>query len=238
MAKRMYGSHGGAPQLLQFLMDDAFLEEIEEPGGSTREFLADLVQMAHHMPTRDGGAVLIIPYLAELARSQALSSGARTSLLHVLLGFASQLDAVTARSADWSAMGGRVELRHFTRLRDAAVAQVPSLILLWDRESDAARFVLVSLATFCPAQTASLVRPRLTDIPAPRGSDRGDALALAAALLGEDTDALDMALHQTAAWDSSLAEQLENPHTPRPQAARAALAACVTRALPDAMQLP
>ena len=113
-----------------------------------------------------------------------------------------------------------------------------SLVPLWDGESNAARFVLVSLATFCPAQTASLVRSRLTDIPAPQGSDRGDALALAAALLGEDTDALDMALYQIATWDSSLAEQLKSPHTPRPQAARAALAACVTRDLPDAVQLP
>ena len=92
-----------------------------------------------------------------------------------------------------------------------------SLVPLWDGESNAARFVLVSLATFCPAQTASLVRSRLTDIPAPQGSDRGDALALAAALLGEDTDALDMALYQIATWDSSLAEQLKSPHTPAPR---------------------
>jgi hypothetical protein len=238
VAKRMYGTHAAAPQLLEFLMDDAFLEEIEEPGGDTREFLADLVQMANHMPTRDAGSVLIIPYLAELARSQALSPGARTSLLHVLLGFASELDAATARSADWSAMGGRVELRHLTRLRDRAVAEIPSLIPLWDRESDAARYVLVSLATFGPAQTASLLRPHLADIPAPQGTDRADALALAAALLDEDTNAMDMALRQIATWDSALAAQLESPHTPRPQAARAALAACVKRDLPDAVQLP
>ena len=194
--------------------------------------------MAHHTPTRDAGAVLIIPYLAELARSQPLSPGTRTSLLHVLLGFASELDAVTARSADWRAMGGRVELRHVTRLRDAAVAQIPSLIPLWDHEGDATRYVLVSLATFCPAQTASLVRSRLADIPAPQGTDRADSLALAAALLDENTTALELALRQIASWDSALAEQLESPHTPRLQAARAALAACVRRDLPDGLQLP
>ncbi|MDH6120375.1 hypothetical protein ABH918_004439 [Kitasatospora sp. GAS206B] len=235
VAKRMHGSPGAVPHLLEFLMDDAILDEIDEPGEGTREFLADLVRMAHHMPTRDAGAVLIIPYLAELARSQAMSPGARTSLLHVLLGYASELDATAAAFADWSAMGGRVDVRHFTRLRDAVVTEIPSLVPAWDRETDAARFVLVSLATFCPAQTASLVRPRLADIPAPQGTDRADALALATALLGEDTNALDMALHQIAAWDSTLAEQLDSPHTPRPQAARAALAACVRRDVPDAL---
>jgi len=238
IAKQMYGTHRAVPQLLEFLMDEAFPEEIEESGGGTREFLADLVEMAHHTPTRDAGAVLIIPYLAELARSQPLSPGTRTSLLHVLLGFASELDAVTARSADWSAMGGRVELRHVTRLRDAAVAQIPSLIPLWDHEGDATRYVLASLATFCPAQTASRVRSRLADIPAPQGTDRADSLALAAALLDKDTTALEMALRRIASWDGALAEQLESPHTPRLQAARAALAACVRRDLPDGLQLP
>ncbi|TQF02520.1 hypothetical protein E6W39_09835 [Kitasatospora acidiphila] len=238
VAKRMYGTPAAAPHLLEFLMDDASPEGLEEDGEGTREFLADLVRMAHHMPTRDDGAVLIIPYLAELARSQALSPGARASLLHVLLGFASELDAAIAGFADWSAMGGRVELRYFTRLRDAVVAQVPRLVPLWERESDAARLVLVALAAFCPAQTASLVRPRLADIPAPQGTDRADALALAAALLGEDTDALDTALRQMATWDDAIAEQLESPHTPRPQAARTALAACVRRDLPVAVKLP
>ena len=238
VAKRMYGTHRAVPQLLEFLMEDAFSEGIEASGGGTRDFLADLVDAAHHMPTRDAGAVLVIPYLAELARSQALSPGARTSLLHVLLGFASELDAATVRSADWSAMGGRVDLRHATSLRDAATAQIPSLIPLWDRESDAARYVLASLATFCSAQMASLLRHRLADIPAPRGTDRADALALAAALLDEDTNALDLALRRIATWDSALAEQLESPHTPRPQAARAALAAYVGRDLPNAVQLP
>ncbi|WP_328756003.1 hypothetical protein [Streptomyces sp. NBC_00271] len=70
------------------------------------------------------------------------------------------------------------------------------------------------------------------------GTERADALALAAALLDEDTNAMDMALRQIATWDSALAAQLESPHTPRPQAARAALAACVKRDLPDAVQLP
>ncbi|MCX4430273.1 hypothetical protein [Streptomyces mirabilis] len=70
------------------------------------------------------------------------------------------------------------------------------------------------------------------------GTERADALALAAALRDEDTNAMDMALRQIATWDSALAAQLESPHTPRPQAARAALAACVKRDLPDAVQLP
>ncbi|MER5553200.1 hypothetical protein ABT001_16240 [Streptomyces sp. NPDC002793] len=237
VAKRMYGTHGTAPHFLEFLMDEAFLEEIEEIDGGLRELLADLLDMAHHMPAQGADAALITPYLAELARSHTLSPGARTSLLHVLLGFASQVDAASTRFADWNAMGGRVDLRHFTRLRDSAVAQIPSLVPLWDRESDAARFVLVSLATFCPAQTASLVRTRLADIPALQGTDRADALALAAALLDEDPGALDMALRQMATWNDALAEQLESPHTPYPQAARAALAACVERDLSDAMQL-
>jgi hypothetical protein len=237
IAKRMYGTHGAAPQLIEFLLDDASPEQIAEPDESTREFLADLVQMAHHMPTRDAGAVLIIPYLAELARSQVLSPGARTSLLHVLLGFASRLDDVTADFADWSAMGGGVELQYVTRLRDAVVGQIPSLVPLWDREPPAGRFVLAALATFCPAQTAPLVLPRLADIPAPQGTDRSDALALAAALLDEDTNAMNMALRQIATWDIALATQLDSPHTPRPQAARAALASCVGRELPNAMHL-
>ena len=111
-------------------------------------------------------------------------------------------------------------------------------VALWDRESDAARSVLVSLATFCPAQTASLVRPRLADIPAPQGTDRADALAVAAALLDEDTNALDTALRRMATWDDALAERLDSPHTFRPRAARVALAACVERDLRDAMRLP
>ncbi|MFE0460636.1 hypothetical protein ACFW1A_15455 [Kitasatospora sp. NPDC058965] len=238
VAKRMYGTRATAPDLVAFLLDDAYAEEIDEPGEDTREFLADLVRSAHQMPTRDAGAVLIIPYLAELARSRTLSPAARTSLLQVLLVFAAEVDASTAEFADWRAMGGDVDLRRATALRDAAVAEIPGLVPLWDRESDAARLVLTSLATFSPARTAPLVLPRLPDLPAPRATDRADALALAAALLTEDSDALDQAMRQLAAWDDKLAGHLESPHTPRPEAARAALAAYVERDLPDAVKLP
>jgi hypothetical protein len=233
VAKRMYGTNESAPPFLEFLIHEAFAEELEDSDESTREFLANLVLMAHHV----GDTVLLVPFLAELARSEALSPGARASLLLVLLGFASELDAVTARGADLSALGIRVGGRYFTRVRNAAIAQIPGLLPLWDRETDAARYVLASLAAFCPAQTASFVHPRLADIPAPHGTDRADALTMAAALLAEDAQALELALRRVAAWDSALDEQLDSPHTPRPQAARAALATCVKRDLPDAVRL-
>lgn len=235
VAKRMYGTNEAPPPTLEFLIHDAFAKEIEDSYESTREFLGDLVEMAHHM---GGGEDLVVPYLAELTRSEALSPGARTSLLLVLLGFASQLDHVIAGHADLSALGIRVDVRYVTCLRDAVVAQTPGLLPQWDRESGAARYVLASLAVFCPQQTASLVLPRLADVPAPQGTDRADVLALAAALLEEDAQAIEAAVHRVAVWDSDLAEQLDSPHTPRPQAARAALEACVRRDLPGAVRVP
>lgn len=244
VARRMYGGPGAvAPQLVEFLMDDGFLDEIEgpgeigEPAEDMREFVADLRLAAHHMPTRDAGRVLIVPYLAELARSHVLSPGARTSVLRLLLGFASELDAGIAGSADWEAMGGRSELRYPTLLRGAVAEQVPRLVPLWEREGGAARYVLAALATFAPALTASRVRPRLPAIPVLQGTDRADALALADALLAEDTDALDVALRQVATWDRTLAERLDSPHTPHVEAARASLAAYVERDLSTAVRL-
>jgi hypothetical protein len=232
VARRMYDTEEAAPQLLKFLLSDTFAEELEECDDSTREFLADLVLMTDRMPTRDGGPVLIIPYLAELVRSEVLSPGARTSLLCVLLGFASELDAAITRSADWAAMrGGRVELRHVAALQEAAVAHIPRLVQGWERETGAARYILAALAAFCPTQTANFVLPRLADIPAPNGTDRADILDLASAVLAEDAHAVKVALRQIALWDSAVTEHLN------PAAARATLANCVTRDLPEAVRL-
>ncbi|MFD7325737.1 hypothetical protein ACFV9D_32445 [Streptomyces sp. NPDC059875] len=237
VAHRMYGTSAAAPPPLAFLMDDDPDEEFAEPDG-TRLFLADLVSTAHHLPVPDGGMVAIVPFITELARSRPLSPGARVSLLLLLLGLASEPDTTAVRHADLAAMSGRqVALDSLVRVREAVIARIPALLPQWETESGAVRFVLASLAAFCPAQTAAFVRPLLPDIPAPPRTGRADILALADALLAEDAGALHAALHRMAAWDDDLAEMLDSPYACPSRAARAALAAAVARDLPAALHL-
>ncbi|UQX04675.1 hypothetical protein [Streptomyces sp. RerS4] len=204
VAHRMYGASATVPPPVAYLLDDNVAEELAEeftePDG-TRLFLKDLVSTAHHLPTPFGDIAAAVPFLTELAGSRALSPGARASLLLLLLGLAAEVDSAAVHHADWAAMSGRqVALGHLTSVSDAVIARIPALLPQWDTETGAARFVLASLAAFCPAQSAGFARPRLPGIPAPPATGRADILALADALLAEDAGALHTALRRLAAW--------------------------------------
>ncbi|MEV3954339.1 hypothetical protein [Streptomyces albogriseolus] len=98
IARRMY-STAPPPSTLVHLIDDELtqetLEECTEADG-TRHFLMDLVPTAHHLPAPDSGIRSIIPLVTELAGSAAMSSGARASLLLLLLDCVSEQDVHAA----------------------------------------------------------------------------------------------------------------------------------------------
>ncbi|MGW6547502.1 hypothetical protein ACWGBH_32335 [Streptomyces massasporeus] len=214
IAERMYGSAEHAPDAVGWLLDDEFA--FGEPYESTSDFLGDLADAVAHQGTCTDNTVEAVPFLAAVACDDGVPVGTRVVVLGDLLRLAATGPSAAVALADRIAALGvpwqEPAADHLTRR--AIGQELPCLLARWDHESDAARFVLIALVAVCGDQ-GGLVRPTLDDLPAPRGTDRADVLALVTALLDDDRDGLDEALGRLSSWLPRVAEKGASPHVAR-----------------------
>ncbi|MGW4463002.1 hypothetical protein [Micromonospora sp. NPDC004704] len=237
VARRLFGGQEDVPAAVEWLLDEPVPVEADE---TTREFVDELMELVDNADQLDShpdhDTAALIPFMASLAREEALPAGVRLSVLGRLLEYAVLGDKSTVSAADrLFAQGGTLDTRYVDEVRDAVVHEVPRLLDRWDRENAPARFLLAALATACPALAADRVLPRLRHIPAPEGSARADLIALTAALFATDLQAVDHVLKRVAKWNLALTQDLSSPHAPIAEAARAALASSAIKDVRDAI---
>ncbi|MCM2413547.1 hypothetical protein [Streptomyces sp. RKAG290] len=188
VAERMYGSADDPPAAAAWLLSEDFA--FGESYGSAYEFLGDLADAVAHQGTCTDDTVEAVPFLAGLVLDDSVPAGSRLILLGDLMRLAATgpsmivalADRTAALDAPWQEPAA-VELT-----RQAISREVPELLLLRNRDSEAIRFALAGLATVCGLRGLH-VRERLDAVSAPVHTVRADIVALMTALVDDDPTA-------------------------------------------------
>ncbi|MEU4348216.1 hypothetical protein [Streptomyces sp. NPDC023838] len=212
-AERLYRTEENAPAAAAWLLAENFA--FGEPYETAYGFLGDLADAVAHQGTCTDTTVEAIPFLAELIQDDAVPVACRLILLDDLLRLSVTGPSLAVSLADrTTALGtARQEPPADELTRRAIGRELPRLLTLWDRESDAVRFTLAALATVYGEQSWP-VRSRLAELHAPADTSRGQIVALVTALADADEDALAQVLGRLSAWLPHVEEEMSSPNVP------------------------
>lgn len=195
------------------------------------DVLGELCDAVFHQGTCYSATALVVPWLARLAADPAVSAVRRLRLLVYLCDMAVAADssavylADRARATNTPAVGREEE-----DTRRAVEESVAPLLARWAEESEAARLVLAALAASFPADDTDLGAVIEAEAMARAGTRTGAGYAMAAALVGQDHEAVRSQARQAAVWlseDDDVAD--DNDAVPAAVYARLVLSQLVER---------